>query len=90
MIGEHDGKLWRVLHHYIDEARARLDTSDVTAVAIDETAARRGHDYISLFVDIDQAKVIFATEGKGAATVTACNRGKTGGTPGSVGSRQAG
>ena len=79
MIGEHDGKLWRVLHHYIEEARARMDVSDVTRVAIPrvkpegrlETAARRGHDYISLFVDIENAKVIFATEGKGAATATA-------------------
>ena len=71
MIGEHDGKLWRVLHHYIEEARARMDVSDVTRVAIDETAARRGHDYISLFVDIENAKVIFATPGKDAATVAA-------------------
>ena len=79
MIGEHDGKLWRVLHHYIEEARARMDVSDVTRVAIPrvkpegrlETAARRGHDYISLFVDIENAKVIFATPGKDAATVAA-------------------
>ena len=43
----------------------------VTRVAIDETAARRGHDYISLFVDIDQARVLFATEGRDAGTVAA-------------------
>jgi transposase len=43
----------------------------VTRVAIDETAARRGHDYITLFVDIDQARVLFATEGKDAETVAA-------------------
>ncbi len=40
-------------------------------VAIDETAARRGHDYVTLFVDIDQARVVFATEGKDASTVAA-------------------
>jgi transposase len=40
-------------------------------VAIDETAARRGHNYITLFVDIDQARVVYATEGKDAATVAA-------------------
>ena len=57
MIGEHDTRLWRVLHHSVDEARARADASGVTQVAIDETAARRGHDYITLFVDIDQARV---------------------------------
>src|SRR5208283_1724473 len=32
---------------------------------------RRGHDYITLFVDIDQARVVFATEGKDAETVAA-------------------
>ena len=53
------------------QARARTDASEVTRVAIDETAARRGHDYITLFVDIDQARVLFATEGKDADTVAA-------------------
>ena len=71
MVGEHDTRLWRVLHHYVDQARARNDASDVTRVAIDETAARRGHDYITLFVDIDQARVLFATERRDAATVAA-------------------
>src|SRR5947209_2798993 len=56
---------------YVDEGRARTDASEVTRVAIDETAARRGHDYITLFVDLDQARVLFATEGKEAATVAA-------------------
>jgi len=71
IVGEHDTRLWRVVHHYVDEGRARTDASEVTRVAIDETAARRGHDYITLFVDIDQARVLFATEGKDAATVAA-------------------
>jgi len=53
------------------QARARADASQVTRVAIDETAARRGHDYISLFVDIDQARVLFATDGRDAGTVAA-------------------
>jgi hypothetical protein len=60
-----------LIHHYVEEVRARVDTSDVTRVAVDETAARRGHDYISLFVDIDEARVIHVTEGKDAATVAA-------------------
>jgi transposase len=71
MVGEHDTRLWRVVHHYIEQGRARVDAAEVTKVAIDETAARRGHDYITLFVDIDQARVLFATEGKDADTVAA-------------------
>ena len=71
IVDEHDTRLWRVIHHYVEEGRARTDASGVSRVAIDETAARRGHDYITLFVDIDQARVLFATEGKDAATVAA-------------------
>ena len=71
MVGEHDTRLWRVLHYYVEQARARSDASQVTRVAIDETAARRGHDYITLFVDIEQARVLFATDGRDAGTVAA-------------------
>ena len=71
IVGEHDTRLWRVIHHYVDQARACMDAAEVTDIAIDETAARRGHDYITLFVDIDQARVLFATEGKDADTVSA-------------------
>jgi transposase len=71
MVGEHDTRLWRVLHHYVEQARARADAAQVTKIAIDETAARRGHDYITLFVDIEQARVLFATDGRDAGTVAA-------------------
>jgi transposase len=71
MVGEHDTRLWRVVHHYVAQGRARIDASDVTQIAIDETAARRGHDYITLFVDIDQARVLFAAEGRDANTIAA-------------------
>ena len=86
IVDEHDTKLWRVVHYYVDRARARTNAAGVTRVAIDETAARRGHDYISLFVDIDQARVLFATEGRDASTVTAFAEDLTahGGTPEAV------
>ena len=44
LVGEHDTRLWRVIHHYVDRARAKADLSTVRRVAIDETAARRGHN----------------------------------------------
>ena len=51
------------------EARSNEFFADVCRVGIDETSRKRGHHYVSLFVDIDQSKVIFATEGKGSDTV---------------------
>lgn len=71
LVGEHDTLIWRIIHHYIDSARAVSDHSAVDRVGVDETAARRGHDYVSLFVDMDERKVLFATPGKDAATIEA-------------------
>lgn len=61
IVGEQDTRLWRVLLHHVDMARAREDFSRVTKVGVDETSHRRGHDYVSVFVDLDRAKAIFAT-----------------------------
>jgi len=69
LVGEHDTRLWRVIQHYVEDAVARMDLADLRRVAIDETAAKRGHNYISLFLDIDSRKVVYATEGKDADTV---------------------
>ena len=69
MVGEYDTRIWRVIKHYVEEARKDLDLSQVVRVGIDETSSRRGHKYISVFVDLDQAKVVYVVEGKDAKTV---------------------
>ena len=71
MIDEWDTRLWRIIHHYVERARDRADHSDVTSVAFDETASRRGHNYVSLFVDLVRRRVLFVAEGKDARTVEA-------------------
>jgi len=64
-----DDRIWRVLDHYVPAARELEDFSDVTAVGIDETAARRGHNYITLFHDLEAGRLLFACEGHDAGTV---------------------
>jgi len=71
LMGEHDTRLWRVIHHYVDKARAKQDYSNVTRVGMDETASRRGHRYISLFYDMDEKKLLFGVTGKDKSTVEA-------------------
>lgn len=71
LVAEHDTLLWRIVNHYVDLARGKADHSQVTQVGIDETAARRGHNYVSLFVDMQERKVLFVTPGKDSATVAA-------------------
>jgi len=70
-VGEHDTLVWRIVTYYVDAARAKADHSTVSQVGVDETASRRGQRYVSLFVDLEQRKVLFATPGKDASTVAA-------------------
>ena len=55
--------------HYVDLALAEADLSEVTAVAIDETSCRRGHNYLTIAADTERRKVVFVTEGKDASTI---------------------
>jgi len=69
LLKEHDTRLWRVLDHYVHQSRQGADFSAVTAVGMDETSSKRGHNYVSLFVDLESSRVLFATEGKDASTL---------------------
>jgi len=72
-IGVTDQRLWRILQFYVRQAIERLDLRHVEAVALDETAARRGQEYVTVFIDLDAAErpVLFVTPGKGKECVKA-------------------
>lgn len=48
-----------------------FDLSSLEAFALDETASKRGHNYVTIFLDLerDSRPVIFATPGKGKETI---------------------
>ena len=71
LIHEHDTLVWRVIRHHVREARSRADHRGVTTMAFDETAARRGHDYVTIAVDVLQRRVLFACPGRDGATIAA-------------------
>ena len=58
-LGEHDTRLWPS-SKLRRRAVEKLDLSRVRRIAADETSARRGHDYISLFVDMARRKVVYS------------------------------
>jgi len=70
LIGEHDTRIWRVLEHYVQEARSNEDFSEVQSVGVDETSRAKGHNYVSVFVDLDNSKVIHVCEGKDSEAIT--------------------
>ena len=73
IIGITDQRLWRIIEHYVGQAVARLDLGRLKAIGLDETASKRGHNYVTVFIDLDakQKPVVFVTPGKGKETVAA-------------------
>ena len=74
LVAEHDTRLWRIVQHYVSQAHDQQDWSHVTAVAIDETATRKGHRYATVVVQIDEqreqpARLLFMTPERSAACV---------------------
>ncbi|MCX5970595.1 MAG: transposase [Coprothermobacterota bacterium] len=47
------------------------DYSGVTQIGVDETSKAKGHDYVSLFVDLGKKRTLFVAEGKGSQTMAA-------------------
>jgi transposase len=69
LTGVSDHKIWRVLDTYIGLAKEDENFSEVTAVGMDETSIAKGHDYISLFVDLKERKTLHISDGKDNQTV---------------------
>ena len=71
MTNESNDKIWAMLNRYVTKALANNDYSQLSAVGMDETSRRTGHDYITLFVDLLKRQTIFIAEGKDHKTVNA-------------------
>jgi transposase len=63
-LRETDKRLWRVLDHYVTEAHAVKDWSQVRRIMIDETSTKKGHNYATNFMDADTKELLFTTQGK--------------------------
>ena len=62
-------RLWRVFDYWVERARSEDDLSAVCELGIDETSMKKGHNYVSTFVDMAQRRVIDVQPGKDSQTV---------------------
>lgn len=69
ILGVTAPRLWRIFHHYVDTAVARDDLSQVKAIGVDETSIKKGHNYVTVVMDMEEKRTIFVTLGKDASTL---------------------
>jgi len=66
ILGETDQKLWRALFAHVEAAWTDLSWEDVVWVGADEMNRKKGHNYLTVFVDLQAKRVLLAVEGKDA------------------------
>lgn len=64
-LGEIDTTMWRIFNYQIEKAKAnQLDFSGLKKICVDETATKRGHNYVTIFSDAESGDVAFVTDGR--------------------------
>ena len=64
-----DDKLWTMIDRYVSKTRVHENFENIKSIGLDETSRAKGHDYITLFVDLEERRTLFITEGKDNSTV---------------------
>jgi len=71
LVGEQDTRIWRIVRGHVNKAHSKKSFADTEKIGADETSSRKGHNYVTVFADMDNGEVLFATEGKDSGTVKA-------------------
>jgi len=62
-------RLWRVFNFWVKDALKKDSLSEVRQIGIDETSAKKGHDYVTVCADLEKRRVIHVSEGREATVV---------------------
>ena len=71
LLGENPHRLWTIFNYWMERAYVNDQPSQITRLGIDETSSKKGHEYITVGVDLKEKKVVHVTEGKGKDAVKA-------------------
>ncbi len=62
-------RIWTIFNYFINLALSKDEQSGVSSIGIDETSRKKGHDYVTVAVDLHERRVLFVTEGKDEKTI---------------------
>ena len=69
LVGVYPQRIWNIFHYWISKMHSEDKVENLICLGFDETSSKKGHKYVTLAVDMNERRVVFATEGKGADTI---------------------
>lgn len=62
-------RIWRIFGYWVSRAHKNDVIEDLEKVGFDETSVKKGHNYVTTMVDLEDRRVLFVTEGKDATCI---------------------
>ena len=69
LLGESGHRIWTIFNYWIGLAYQADNPTSVEQLGFDETSSRKGHQYVTVAVDLEENRVIHVVEGKDANTI---------------------
>ena len=69
IMGVYPNRLWTIFNYWISKAHNADEIEDLEQVGFDETSTKKGHNYITTMVYLNQRRVLYATPGKDASCI---------------------
>jgi transposase len=69
LLKVHPSSIWSIFNYWVKKSYSDNNIEEITQLGIDETSSKKGHNYLTVGVDLLSRKVIHVTEGKDAKTI---------------------
>ena len=70
LVGVNAQRIWTLFNYWVEKAKTKDDLSKVEILGIDETSTKKGHNYVTVAVNMEERRVIYVTDGKGADCIS--------------------
>ncbi len=62
-------RLWTIFNYWISLAHTSDEIGELKQVGFDETSTKKGHQYVTTTVDLQERRVLYVAEGKSASSI---------------------
>jgi len=64
IVGVYPQRIWNIFSYWINKTHKKDVVSNFEKLGFDETSNKKGHNYVTIAVNLEQRRVLFATPGK--------------------------
>lgn len=72
ILGVYPNRIWTIFNYWISRAHSADQLKGLRQVGFDETSTKKGHHYVTTMVDLQERRVLYASQGKDSDCIRNC------------------